>query len=1140
MAPGPQWVPGREREGSIVSKRLLVALAALALVLAAMSPATGQGSPEVVDGGVTLLSQEQLAPAVDVDGDKLVSVIVKLESPSLASYDGGIAGLPATSPKGKAKLNPKSAAAKKYLQHLDREHGRFADDLARAIPGASVTQNFDVVIGGVAALVPLRDLDRLAGIGGVQGVFLDRLEQLDTEVSPGFIGADDLWNDLGGQQVAGEGVIVGVIDSGVWPEHDSFDDPDPFGNPYPAPPVVPGSNGFVGPTNPCDFGDGAFNPADAPFTCNNKLIGAYDFTATYKALVGLLPTEFDSARDSNGHGTHTASTSAGNGGVAASIFGVSRGIVSGIAPRAHVIMYKGCGEQGCFSSDTSAAVQQAILDGVDVMNYSISGGGDPYADAVSLAFLDAYNAGMLVNPSAGNSGPGADTVAHREPWTLTVGASTSDRHFISTVTLNADNGDTLTVTGASVTPGIGTATPVIFPPAGFEQCDANPATPTVADPFPANTFNGEIVVCDRGGFARVAKSANVAAGGAGGMLLANLVQQGLATDNHFIPSVHLENTEGDAVKTFMNTHTGVTGTFTQGVATPVQGDVMAPFSSRGGPGQTLGISKPDVTAPGVQILAGHTPLPENVNGGPPGELFQAIQGTSMSAPHSTGSAALVKAANPSWGPGAIKSALMMTAKTAGVFKEDGVTPADPFDHGSGRILPDPAADAAAVITETGANYLALEGSLWDANYPSLYVPVMPGLITVQRTLTDTTGKNGEWKLSVDAPADLKVTVPGSVLVPKNGGKAFSITVDAKDVPLGEVRHATLTLTKNNQPRKGQVLHFPITIVRQQAGVTIDKECTPDTIAKGETTTCTITLENTTFNDADVWVSDTVPQPLKLDTSSVVGGTTKGGKIVEFHGSLFAAAPPVVNAAVTPPSAFGYFPLSLFAIPPISASDESIANFGVPSFMYAGELWNTVGFVSNGYAVVGGGTGADVSFINSNFPNASPPNNVLAPFWTDLDPSAGGALRIGVLGAGGSLWTVLDWENVPNFGNGLPNDFQIWIGANGDATPGEEIFFVYGPNVSGGDGGFLTVGAENKFGNSGQAVYFDGAGAAPTTTNTTGYEVSVFSTPGAPGETHTITFDASGKTVGEWWNYAYMTSDRFAGTAVDGHHGEVTK
>ena len=137
---------------------------------------------------------------------------------------------------------------------------------------------------------------------------------------------------------------MGILDSGIWPEHPSLSDPDPSGKPYGAPVVMPGANGFGprGAKNTCDFGNTAANPNDAPFTCNNKLIGAYNFIDTYKAVVGLLPGEFDSARDDNGHGTHTATTSAGNGNVAASIFGVSRGLVSGIAPRAHVIAYRVC------------------------------------------------------------------------------------------------------------------------------------------------------------------------------------------------------------------------------------------------------------------------------------------------------------------------------------------------------------------------------------------------------------------------------------------------------------------------------------------------------------------------------------------------------------------------------------------------------------------------------------------------------------------------------------------------------------------------------------------------------------------------------------------------------------------------------
>ncbi len=396
-----------------------------------------------------------------------------------------------------------------------------------------VVHRYSRVFQGASLIVEGSKVEALAGLTGVTGVYLDQLLQLDTEVSPTWIGAPTAWDALGGQEHAGEGVIVGVLDTGIWPEHASFSDPDPFGNAFPAPPVVPGSNGFgaAGPRDTCDFGDTAYNPDDAPFTCNNKLIGAYDFLDTYKAVIGLLPGEFDSARDSEGHGTHTASTAAGNGGVAASIFGVSRGTVSGVAPRAHVIAYRVCGDVGCFQSDSAAAVEQAILDEADSINFSIGGGSDPYSDIVEQAFSVAYESGVFVSASAGNSGPTPDTVAHRGPWTMTVGASTTDRHFLSTVSLHADNGDTLELVGATVTDGISDLTPVVSAADfGDELC---------LNPFPAGTFNGEIVVCRRGTIARVEKSFNVAEGGAGGMLLYNPVLQGLSTDNHFIPSVQL-------------------------------------------------------------------------------------------------------------------------------------------------------------------------------------------------------------------------------------------------------------------------------------------------------------------------------------------------------------------------------------------------------------------------------------------------------------------------------------------------------------------------------------------------------------------------------------------------------------------------
>lgn len=1100
-------------------------LLAFALPGAAQDARSINGLEEVV-GAIEAGAVFQL-DAASADGEKLVSVIIKLDEDSVASYSGDIPGFEATSPRitGQKKLNPNSAAVKKYQDLLQHNHADFESALSQEIPNAQVTQSYELIVGGVAALIPVSELMTLQKLDGVEGVYLDELNQLDTETSPGFIGADDLWVDLGGQSQAGEGIIVANIDSGIWPEHPSVSDPDPDGNPYPAPPGYWNGTG-------CDFGNTAFNPNDVPFTCNNKLLGAYDFTATYSAVVGLIPTEFSSARDSNGHGTHTLTTAAGNGNVPANIYGIPRGAVSGIAPRAHVVAYKACGLDGCFNSDTSAAIQQAVADGVDIVNYSISGGGSPYDDVVSLAMLDAYNAGTLVVPSAGNSGPGPDTVAHREPWTLTVGASTSNRHFISTIDLVAANRDTLQLSGASVTAGVTTPTEVIYAPGGSDDL--------CLTPFPPGTFDGEIVICKRGVIARVAKSFNVAAGGAGGLLLYNPSQQGLSTDNHFLPSVHLENDSGELLVDFMDSHATVTGTFTQGEATTVQGDKMADFSSRGGPGQTLGISKPDVTAPGVQILAGQTPLPENQDGGFPGQLFQSIQGTSMSAPHATGAAAIVKAAHPDWTPGQIKSALMMTALTDGVTKEDGTTAADAFDYGSGRILPDAAADAQLTIAETGANYLALKDNLWDANYPSLYVPVLAGAITVQRTVTNTAASDGVWKLAVDSPSDLEVSVPHNIWVMANGDTTFNIELDGRHLAVGEVAHATLTFTKANQPMKGQELHFPITVVKGEGGVTIDTTCDPVSVEKGATTDCTITVENTTFNTQDVRVTDSIPSRLRLDRTSVEGGSVRGNAI-EFSGSLFGASPPAPDVEIDPlASPAGYLPLSIFGALDIGATDESIANFNVPSFTYAGESYSRIGIVSNGYVVVGGGTGADVDFINTDLPDASVPNNVLAPFWTDLNPASGGRVLITFLTDGSDLWTVVEWESVPNWGDGETNTFQIWIGSNTDANPGEDISFTYGPDISDGDGGWLTVGVENAFGNEGGTVYFDGAGTPPSPSYPGGdYEVDVFSVPGAPGETHTISFTAEGKTVGEWWNYATLWTSSIAGNGIASFRGEVT-
>jgi uncharacterized repeat protein (TIGR01451 family) len=329
------------------------------------------------------------------------------------------------------------------------------------------------------------------------------------------------------------------------------------------------------------------------------------------------------------------------------------------------------------------------------------------------------------------------------------------------------------------------------------------------------------------------------------------------------------------------------------------------------------------------------------------------------------------------------------------------------------------------------------------------------------------------------------------------------------------------------------VRFPITIVRRQPAVSLSKVCEPALIGIKQTSTCTITASNNSFDDATISLVDNLPKNLIVQPGSeVIGGVKEKSRLVTFEGTLAGAEPPVVTVGPDVSPAGGYLPLSAFGIAPISGvGDETITNFNIPGFQFAGVTNTRIGVVSNGYVVVGGGTAADVLFVNQNLPDAARPNNVLAPFWTDLNPAFGGAMRVGILSDGVNRWVVVDWEGVVNYSDRLPNNFQVWIGINGI----EDITFAFG-EVSSGDLGFLTVGAENSFGNSGQNFYYNGIGTPP------GPEVGVrvSSMPAAPGETHEVSFQALGVILGDWTNCAEMTADTFQGTNVACFSGSVIR
>jgi subtilisin family serine protease len=1055
--------------------------------------------------------------------------MIKYKFAPAASYAGGIKGLKATSPRVTHKSLKKNAKAfSAYQRFAKAKITRISAGIKRAVPGIKLGQRFTVAYGGVAARVPANKIRKLLSQPGVVAVQNDAVNQpLDDNTS--FIGATNVWPTLGGSSHAGNNVVVGVIDTGIWPEHPML---NPSGIPAPA-------GGLKGCSDFNTSGDVAhLGPA---FSCNNKLIGAYAKTATYMAVQGSDGQEFCndttgvcSPRDSEGHGTHTLTTAAGDCVASAVLYGVERGPVCGIAPGAHVEVFRVCLVEGCFSSDSVSAIAQAIADGVNVINFSISGGAQPYSDPVELAFLDATNAGISVNASAGNNGPGAATSDHGGPWVTTVGASTGPRSFNSTLHLTADGGASLDVPGVTLTNGISSPTPVVLAASLGGGEDA-----LCQSDAPAGSATGKVVVCARGNNGRIDKGRRVLAGGAAGMILYNqsAAVTDLESDNHYLPAIQTQF-NSNAIATFVAAHTNVMATWSQGIASPAQSDVMASFSSRGPLGDWI---KPDVTAPGVQVLAGTTPQPDQTtaDNGPPGNLYMAIAGTSMSSPHSAGVSALVKAAHPSWTPAEIKSALM-TSSLQAVVKEDGSTPADAFDMGAGSIRADRAVNPTLVFNETYANFVAAGTDTLhriNLNVPSIDATTMSGEITTQRTAINVSGASQKLAVQITQPAGVSITVGNNnhdLKIAKNGSLTFPITISAPQVANGQYFGRI-----NLVPAKGgNKVTIPVAFVKKQGNVTVSSNCSPLSFAVNGVTHCTTSVANFAQGPANAALniaqgSHPDGGVLRYKNVGAPGSVIGSGKGVQWSGTLSAAIPPQVTS-VSPGStpAGGYLPLSLFGITPIAGvGDDTITNFTTPTFYYGGEPYSSLGVVSNGYLVVGGGTSGDIVFTPQHFPNAARPNNVLAPLWSDLNPTAspGGGVRIGTLTDGSSTWIVVDWQHIKNFGNATTHSFQVWLriasGAAGTGPESEDVSWAYGTGTDAGNAGTgdsdsgVNWGAENRTGSSGANI-----SSAPAD----GSQYQVHTTGPTAGGSVSIPYDITAKKAGSYSSVASMTSDQTAG------------
>lgn len=632
----------------------------------------------------------------------------------------------------------------------------------------------------------------------VLSVVPDRARYLHTTRTPQFLGLADgfgLWPD---SNYASD-VIIGVLDTGIWPELSSFSDSgyDP----------VPATWKGI-----CEV-DSDF-PASS---CNWKIIGARSFYKGYEASHGPIneTKESKSPRDTEGHGTHTASTAAGSVVPTAGFFQYAKGEARGMAVRARIAAYKICWKTGCYDSDILAAMDQAIKDGVHVISLSVGATGKAPAysdDSIAIGSLHAVQSGVLVSCSAGNSGPDPFTAVNIAPWILTVGASTIDREFPADVVL----GDGRRFKGVSLYAGEGLNDSAYLELVYARDCGSKLCKPGELD---SSKVSGKMVICDRGENARVAKGDAVKQAGGVGMILANTAENGeeLLADSHLIPATMVGQIAGDQIRDY------VSSVPNPRVTIKFQGTVIGPsppaprvaaFSSRGPNHLTAEILKPDVIAPGVNILAGWTGAsgPTDLDIDPRRVEFNIISGTSMSCPHVSGLVALLRNAYPNWSPAAVKSALMTTSyylDNSGKNITDLASgkQSSPFVHGSGHVDPNRALDPGLVYDIDVSEYIAF---LCAIGYDSKKIAIF-----IKEPITvDCSAK----KLS--SPGDLNY--PSFSMVFESGKDVVKYTRTVKNV--GSSADAVYEVTVNEPPNV-DVSVFPRKLVFSAENKTLSYDIT---------------------------------------------------------------------------------------------------------------------------------------------------------------------------------------------------------------------------------------------------------------------------------------------------------------------------
>ena len=759
----------------------------------------------------------------NLPAEEKYTYIIRLIDAPVAQYQGGIDNLQATalshSSKSSTKLHMSSPSVKSYASYLKSKQSQFKLKASSIGVRSESLYHYQYTFNGLALKMTQKQAQKLHQLPEVLSIERETMYELSTDVSQELIGSPKVWDGSAtGIEAKGEGVIVGIIDSGVNTDHPSFADIGGDGydheNPW-------GQGVYVG--------DCAGEFSDL---CNDKLIGVRSYGAVTDnyddaAVFGDTPPA-KNGEDYGGHGSHVASTAVGNilrdvtyvtpeAGVPVSD-GLTTDIqfeqMSGVAPHANVVSYQICNPgdtgdtySGCPGAAIIAALEDAIKDEVDVINYSISGGGFPWTSSTEISFLNARNAGIFVAAAAGNTGSTIDQTPgsspKHAPWYTSVAASTHDRNIGKAITA-----DDLTIAyDDGSAPVFAEAVTGVLAYAGdidaenFEACTA----------FENGAFEGKIALIKRGSCSFVDKVNNAVGAGAIAVVVFNRDGTGNAAvsmaglENVTIPAIGIGNADGTALlaKLAENPDFEITLGIDNQV-TSRTADVLANFSLLG-PNPSIDVVAPTVAAPGVDVFAAYSDeqYGHDVTGTAPSD-FTLLSGTSMASPHVAGAGALLKSAHPEWTPDNIRSALMLTATTAQAMKKsDEVTVADAFDVGAGRIRVDLAAKAGLIMDETAENYAnadpRLGGDPRTLNTPSMADSKCSLACTWTRTVTAT--QDGTWSAEgVTVSGDMAVSVsPAAFTLEAGESQQITVTANVEAIDGIEWQFANLILTSDDHP-----------------------------------------------------------------------------------------------------------------------------------------------------------------------------------------------------------------------------------------------------------------------------------------------------------------------------------------------------